>query len=137
MINNSKSVRTPLPLRFNDLDMAGHVHNSEYLNYFEIGRIDFFNKIIDSTWDWKKKGILVARNEVDYVLPIYFQDQLIIETFYEETGKKSITLGYRIIREREGVHELCSKGRSILVCFDFQLNTSVEVFPEWRAKLEM
>jgi acyl-CoA thioester hydrolase len=63
-----KTIKTKLQVRFNDLDMAGHVHNSEYLNYFEIGRIDFFNQVIAKDWDWKKQGILVARNEFIFTI---------------------------------------------------------------------
>lgn len=136
MINQPKKTQTKLQVRFNDLDMAGHVHNSEYLNYFEIGRIDFFNKIIASDWDWKEKGILVARNEVDYVQATHFYDNLFVETTCEDLGKKSVTLEYKIFKEKDGVKILCTKGRSILVCFDFNTNQSVEVFPEWRKSLE-
>jgi acyl-CoA thioester hydrolase len=134
---NSKSTKTPLHLRFNDLDMAGHVHNSEYLNYFEIGRIDFFKKRVDKDWNWQEKGILVARNEVDYMKGIYFNDSLFVETTCEHIGKKSITLSYKIFKENDGAKELCSKGRSILVCYDFKTNTSVEVFEDWKKILEI
>lgn len=136
MINQPKKTRTKIQIRFNDLDMAGHVHNSEYLNYFEIGRIDFFNTIIAPNWNWREKGILVARNEVDYIQATYFSDELFVETSFEDLGKKSITLGYKIFKEVEGAKILCTKGRSILVCFDFKTNDSVEVFPEWRESLE-
>ena len=132
MKKETKKIQTKLQVRFNDLDMAGHVHNSEYLNYFEIGRIDFFNKVIAPDWDWKKKGVLVARNEVDYLQSTYFYDELFVETSCEDLGKKSITLEYKIFKEKEGVKLLCTKGRSILVCYDFDANESVEVFSEWR-----
>jgi acyl-CoA thioester hydrolase len=136
MKKETKKSQTKLQVRFNDLDMAGHVHNSEYLNYFEIGRIDFFNKVIAPEWDWKKRGILVARNEVDYLQATHFYDELFVETSCEDLGKKSITLEYKIFKEKDGVKLLCTKGRSILVCYDFELNESVEVFDEWREAIE-
>ena len=131
----NKTIKTKLQVRFNDLDMAGHVHNSVYLNYFEIGRIDYFNQVITNNWNWKEKGILVARNEVDYLKPTHFYDNIFVETFCENVGKKSLTLGYKIFKEKDSVKELCSTGRSILVCFDFELNGSVEVFEEWKIAL--
>ena len=133
---NPIQIKTKLQIRFNDLDMAGHVHNSEYLNYFEIGRIDFFNRVIDSNWNWKEKGILVARNEIDYIKPTQFYDNIFVETFCEDVGKKSLTLSYNLFSEKDGVKVLCAKGRSILVCFDFKINTSVEVFEHWKRSLE-
>lgn len=135
-MRNPKKVKTELQVRFNDLDMAGHVHNSVYLNYFEIGRIDFFNKAIDSHWDWREKGILVARNELDYLKPVYFNDTIFVETVFEDFGKKSLTLSYNLFSDKDGVKLLCAKGRSILVCFDFKTNSSVSVFEEWKRSLE-
>jgi acyl-CoA thioester hydrolase len=130
------TVKTDLQIRFNDIDLAGHVHNVEYFNYFEIGRIDFFSKIVSRDWDWKKKGILVARNEGDYLKSVKFNDTVFVETTCEDVGKKSITLTYRIFREnKDGVKELCTKGRSILVCLDFDTNESVDVFDEWKDPL--
>ena len=62
MKQNVISCTSKLQTRFNDLDMAGHVHNSEYLNYFEIGRIEFFKQAefyykgqVDSTSEYKWK----------------------------------------------------------------------------------
>lgn len=127
------SSKTPIQVRFNDIDLAGHVHNAVYFYYFEIGRIDLFKQIASKNWDWSKKGILVARNEGDYLKSIKLEDNVFVETTCEDVGKKSITLTYKIFRETEdGVKELCTKGRSILVCVDYETGDSVEVFDEWR-----
>lgn len=127
------SSKTPIQVRFNDIDLAGHVHNAVYFYYFEIGRIDLFKQIASKNWDWSKKGILVARNEGDYLKSIKLEDNVFVETTCEDVGKKSITLTYKIFRETEdGVKELCTKGRSILVCVDYKTGDSVEVFDEWR-----
>lgn len=136
MISHTKRIKTTLQVRFNDLDMAGHVHNSIYLNYFEIGRIDFFNQTVDNEWNWKEKGILVARNEIDYIRPVQFYDNLSIETFCDEIGKKSITLAYEIFSDEKEERKLCAKGKSVLVCFDFKSNSSVEIFESWRILLK-
>ena len=134
---NKKSV-LQLQVRFNDIDVAGHVHNAIYFNYFEIGRIDFFGQFISpKTWNWKKKGLVVARNEADHLLPIVFEDEIFIETTLDNVGTKSISLQYKIFKncKDEGVKKLCAQGRSILVCMDYELNKSVEVFSEWKQKI--
>ena len=51
-----------ISIRFSDVDMAGHVHNSKYLCYFELGRIDYLSRIAGKDWNWKKKGIILGRN---------------------------------------------------------------------------
>lgn len=130
------STKTEIQVRFNDIDVAGHVHNAAYFLYFETGRIDFFKLIADENWNWKKLGILVARNEADYIKSIKLEDKVIVETSCEDVGKKSITLSYKIFREDEnGVKELCTKGRSILVCVNYETGESEEVFEEWKQVL--
>ena len=69
---------TNISIRFSDIDMAGHVHNSKYLCYFEQGRIDFLSQIAGKNWNWKKKGIVLGKNEVEYLKPIYLTDQIFI-----------------------------------------------------------
>lgn len=128
--------KTSLQIRFNDIDEAGHVHNAIYFYYFEIGRVDWFKKISGEDWDWRKRGVLVARNEADYIKSIKFEDNVFVETRCEDVGKKSITLSYQIFREtHDGVKELCTRGRSILVCVNSQTGESVEVFDEWKKML--
>ena len=74
-------MKTPITVRFSDIDMAGHVHNSNYLSYFEQARIDFLTAITGPEWDWKKSGILIGRIEVDYILPLFLRDEVFIKTF--------------------------------------------------------
>lgn len=127
---------TNLEVRFADIDMAGHVHNSKYLCFYEQGRIDFLGEIAGLDWDWKKRGLVLGRNEVDYLKPIYLHDKIYIKTKCDHVGTKSFTLSYELYKVKEdGEDKLCTKGRSILVCMDFETDTSVEVFPEWKDKL--
>ena len=127
---------TKLEIRFSDIDMAGHVHNSRYLSYFEQGRIDFLSKMAGDDWNWRKQGIVLGRNEVDYIMPLYLNDEIYVVTKCDHVGTKSFTLSYEVFKSNpEGDDVLCTKGRSILVCMDFETDTSLPVFPEWKDHL--
>ena len=39
------SVKTPLHVRFYETDLMGVVHHSNYIRWFEIGRVDFLRSI--------------------------------------------------------------------------------------------
>lgn len=130
------SHRTDIQVRFSDLDMAGHVHNATYLTYFEQGRIDFFKGIADQEWDWKKKGVVLGRNEIDYVETIKLRDEVFIVTKCEHVGNKSFTLSYELYKKKKGNDILCTKGRTILVCMNFETDESVPLFEEWKELLE-
>lgn len=128
--------KTHLAIRFADIDMAGHVHNSKYLCFFEQGRIDFLFQMTGSEWPWRKKGIVLGRNEVDYITPIYLNDQVHVVTKCDHVGNKSFTLSYELYKTKEnGTEELCTKGRSILVCMNFEDDSTVAVFAEWKDAL--
>ena len=128
--------KTEIQVRFSDIDMAGHVHNGVYLSYFEQGRVDFFKSIIGEDWNWKKKGVVLGRNEVDYLKTIKLNDHVFVNTWCEHVGNKSFTLAYELYKVKEGKEILCTKGRTILVCMDFENDVSVPLFEEWKELLE-
>ena len=124
--------KTPIHVRFSDIDMAGNVHNSKYLSYFEQARIDFLTKISGENWNWRKKGLLIGRIEVDYILPLHLRDNVHVETICDHVGNKSFTLSYKLFKNTSEGSKLCTKGRSTLICMDFELNKSVSIFNEWK-----
>jgi acyl-CoA thioester hydrolase len=70
----------------------GHVNNATYFTYAEQARIYFFHQLVGDEWNWNKQGILVARNEMDYLLPIHFNDKVDIYVYCKHIGNKSYTL---------------------------------------------
>jgi acyl-CoA thioester hydrolase len=119
-------------IRFSDIDAMGHVNNAVYFSYFEQARISFFRQLIGGQWNWKQFGVLVARNEIDYKMPVLLQDKITIEVGVESVGIKSFTMNYQIKRE-DGL--LCASGRSVMVCFD-HINAKSIAIPEiWRDEL--
>lgn len=127
------SLYTP-EIRFSDIDAMGHVNNATYLTYFEQARIHFFNQLLGE-WDWEKVGILLARNEVNYKQPIFYKDKVQIHTRVSKVGGKSLEMEYSIIKaEREG-EVLCTDGKSVLVCFDYQSQKTISVPDSWRELL--
>ncbi len=118
-------------IRFADIDAMGHVNNAVYLSYFEQARIHFFSQIINSQWDWNRQGILVAKNEITYKLPILLNDSISIHINCSHIGSKSFTLTYVITRGEE----ICTTGSSVLVCFDHLKSGSMPIPELWREQL--
>ena len=125
-------VKTKIQIRFNDVDLAGHVHNGIYLYYFEQGRMDYFNKYLGKDWDWTNYSLILAKNEVNYLQPIYLDDEIVVETSLEKIGNKSVVLLYKIYRG----DVICTEGKSILVCYDYNKNESIIAPDIWRKTLK-
>ena len=127
---------TSIRIRFADIDAMGHVTNSVYLIYFEQARIDWFGKLIGSEWNWTEYGMVVVKNEVEYLRPLFLNDTCEVDTFIDHLSNKSITLSYQVYRTRKGKKRLAAKGSSVLVCFDHKTQKSIPVPTLWRDKLK-
>lgn len=130
------TTETKIQIRFHDIDMAGHVHNGIYLSYFEQGRLDFFSTLADENWDWKKQGLILGRNEIDYLKPVKLFDEVFVRTTCDHVGNKSFSLYYVLYRKKGKEEIVYTKGRSIMVCMDYTTEKTVSVYPEWKEKLE-
>lgn len=120
-----------IQVRFADLDTMGHVNNSVYLSYFEYARVHYFNQLLGLGWDWRKFGVLVARNEINYLKPVLLNDVPQIEILLDSIGSKSFTLAYEVTVNGE----LTTTGKSVLVCFDGSTQTSIPVSGDWKQAL--
>lgn len=112
-----------LKVRFSDCDMMQHVNNAVYLNYFEEARIHYFRQILGIDWDWKREGILLRKNELEYLKPVFLHDPVEIAVYLKHLGEKSFTLTYEVRVNQD----LRTTGTSVLVCFDSQVMRSIAI----------
>jgi len=103
-----------IQVRFADIDVMGHVNNAVYLSYFENTRMHYFKHMLGDDWDWNQFGIILLKNEIEYILPVRLHHEPMIHLYVEKIGNKSFTLGYKL--EVNG--DLYCKGLSTLVGFD-------------------
>ena len=120
-----------IQVRFADLDLMGHVNNSVYLSYFEMARVHFFAKILGPGWDWNTQGIILVRNEIDYLKPIFLHDKPLVYISVDEIGNKSFILSYKIKVEEK----LVTTGKSVMVAYDSVISKSVLIPQKMREAL--
>ena len=122
-------------IRFADIDSYGIVHNAIFLLFFEESRINLFKKIV-GVWDWKKSGVLVASQKVDYRHPVTLNDEVEIIVWVKSVGKKSLTLAYEAYLLKDGKKVISAESETVVVCYDNTVNTTVSVPSEWRESIE-
>jgi acyl-CoA thioester hydrolase len=74
---------TQLRVRNYEVDWQGIVHNAIYLQYFEVGRIEYLKHIgmnLDLNSIRQDSRVVLVRNEVDYKSSARFDDVLTIRT---------------------------------------------------------
>lgn len=127
--------RTPIQLRFSDVDMLQHVNNAKFPTYMELGRINYFNEVISSGHNWRETGIIVAAYSVQFVAPIFFTDVLFIETEVESMGTKSFNITYRFVVETETGPIVKATANTVMVCFHYIENKSIPIPQVWKDKV--
>jgi acyl-CoA thioester hydrolase len=122
---------TPVQIRFNDIDIAGHVNNAVHFEYYDVARVAYFNTVLANLVQWKKEGFVLAHMEMDYMTPAFLDDMLTIYTKITKVGEKSITM-FQEIRKTNNENELVSSCQSVLVSFDYQNHLSILLPSTWR-----
>lgn len=129
--------RTPIQLRFKDVDALGHVNNANHLSFFELARIHYFDDVIGAVIEWEKAGLILARATVDYKQPVFLKDEVYVYTAFEKSGTTSFELSYRMVRvEKDKSETLLATGTSVIVCYNYAEKKPVPVPKEWIDKMK-
>jgi len=98
-----KLFRTPITLRWSDLDAFNHVNNARYLTFLEQARIEWF-ETVDEPWMTDDIGPVVATATLNFKRPVEYPASIAVELFTERLGNTSVTIGHRIVAEDGTVH---------------------------------
>ncbi len=127
--------KLPIQIRFNDIDLAGHVYNAVYQEYFDLARVDYFSKSLGNSLSWVKTGLVIASIHIDYSTSIVLTDKVEIKSKVSSLGNKSLEMIQEITKE--GETEPAAVGKTVLVCFDMPTRTSVEIPESWKEKITL
>lgn len=119
----------PIQLRFNDVDKFGHVNNTVYFTYYDLGKTEYFTAAYPEI-DFDKEGVVVVHIEANFLTQIVGTDSIAVQTAVTEIGNKSLTILQRVINtETNETKCLC---KSILVAFDLVKHDSIEIPERWK-----
>ena len=130
--------KTPIQIRFKDIDRLGHVNNANHVTYFELARVDYFNALAgdDIKIDWDNEGVILAKIEMEYKQPILLDDKVFVYTWVSRIGSKSFDMNCSIVRMVNGAEVEAAKGLAIIVCFNYRTNQSILIPETWKAKMK-
>jgi acyl-CoA thioester hydrolase len=89
-------------VRYQETDAQGHVHHSNYLNYFEVARTEMLRSCGRSYRDLESSGIMlvVVKATCDYKRGAKYDDVLTILTRLERAKGTRITHRYEISNQQ-------------------------------------
>lgn len=88
-------------VRFVETDLMGVVHHSHYLNWFELGRVEYLRRCGILLNDLVASGIVFPITDVQckYRSLAHFDDQILIQTTLKTISKVKMVFTYEVVRE--------------------------------------
>ena len=130
----ARRTETPIQKRFSDVDIFRHVNNVAQQMYFDVGKTDYYRKVLGHDILYDNLRIVTVSTATSYQSQIRHDDDIYVTTETERIGNKSMVLFQQIIRrESDGRLTVCSESRSTMVAFDFAAQEGVRVPDEWRS----
>jgi acyl-CoA thioester hydrolase len=127
-------VTIELPVQWGDMDAFGHVNNVAYLRWFESARIAYFERagILTGMPDL---GPILARQEIDYRLPLRYPDRLLVSATVSKLGGTSLTMSLRL-RSQKHERAIAAEGVAVIVHFDYRAGRKVALPEDLRQRIE-
>jgi acyl-CoA thioester hydrolase len=119
----------PIQVRFSDVDIMGHVSNTVYQNYYDSGKLHYFEQVLPDM-DFVNIGVVGASIKIDYFKPIFMKTRILVETRVAEIGNKSLTMQHCLVDEQ--TNELLSTCSAVLVCYSIPEKTSIPIPEHWK-----
>jgi acyl-CoA thioester hydrolase len=124
-------------VRFNEVDMLGVCNNAVYINYFEQARLDYFKNIglipRDGLFS-DGKLFFVVRNEINYLNPAKFDDELAILSKISFIKNSSFGFEHIIINNISQLE--IANGNGVIVQVDPKTGKSMELSKEFYEKVK-
>ncbi len=127
----ARVLETPVQQRFSDIDPFMHVNNVAQQAYFDVGKVDFYRKVLGAEVLLGDLRIVAVSTSTSYIGQVRLYDDVRVLTTCEKVGNKSITLFQRLVVGGQTL----SESRSVMVVFSFARQSGEPVPAAWRESL--
>ncbi len=121
--------RMRIQVRFSDLDALNHVNNSFQAQYYDIGRINYFEKVMNRKLDWSETVVVIVNTDTNFFSPIVQDEEVFVETKLVRFGTRSMVMHQRLVNAQGVVKGTC---KTTLAGFDRTTNSSAPISDEFK-----
>ena len=123
----------PIQVRFNDVDSYGHVNNTIYFSFYDLGKTTYFDELKKGFPDLSEIAAVIVNAQVDFLSPVFMSEQIAVQTSVTEIGNKSFKMLQQVINTvTDEVKCIC---RTVMVGFDKASNNSQPIPEEWKTAI--
>ncbi len=121
--------RLPVQMRFNDIDMLGHLNNSVYIEFMDLGKAHYLKAVMQDKLDWKRVNVVVVNINCDFLAPTYLNEPLEVLTAVVSISNRSFKIEQQIINSQ--TKEIKCVGRTIMAGFNPLTAEGTVISEDW------
>ena len=91
-----------LQLRFNDIDIVGHLNNSIYFQFMDLGKTSYFQAIMPEKVKWNDVPVVIVNVNCNFYSPTYLDEKIVCLTATTRISERSLQLEQRIVNPATG-----------------------------------
>jgi len=110
-------------VRYAETDQMGVVYHSNYLIWFEVGRVDLLRQLGFTYREMESEDgcfIAVVEARCRYKAPAKYDDEVIIRTHLKNVRESLVQFGYEAVRASDNM--LLAEGETTHIVTDSQMN---------------
>jgi acyl-CoA thioester hydrolase len=116
----------PIPVRWGDSDVYGHINNVQFVRFIESARVAYCEDVLNLKFvAGMESGWVLADIQCSYIQQVHYPALLEVHTRISKVGNSSATVLAEIYRKGEDSPVLTSKG--VMVWFDMQTQQSASI----------
>ena len=124
----------PVQLRFNDIDILGHLNNVVYLSLYDLAKARFLETLRkDHITDWRRVECVIANVNCSYIKQIVFGEEIEVKSRCIHIGERSFIIQQCLVEVP--TQEIRSVCETVMVCFNPDTMSSAPMTPELRQAL--
>ena len=100
-MDDLKYTDTYVTARYQETDRMGIIHHSVYPVWYEAARTELIKSYGYSYSSLEKKGLMMPliKLEAEYLLPSYYEDEIIIRSSIKEMTRTRLIVSYEVYRK--------------------------------------
>lgn len=120
-------------MRFNDLDTYGHVNNTIYLQYMDLGKEKYISQVIGDMFHAKDEAMVIVNINCDFCEITAYGEPLEVRTRVDSIGKHSVIFEQEVANKATGAVKCHC--RTVMVGFALTTNETIEIPLRWRQSI--
>lgn len=120
-------------LRFNDIDILGHLNNTVYFSLYDLGKARYMEDLGLREPGPVAPSSVIADVHCTYFKPVHYGDDIYVGTTCSEVGERHFVLDQEMV---DGDGEVRSKCRTVMVYIDPATGKAAPLPEDYRAKIE-